>query len=104
MPAPRGGSRSRSTRVLPVATPMEMHRLSASRSIRRRLAERSLTGTPPAGAYGAAFVATPAGAHGFGQRYELPLPLELYLFGGAAGVAPSFFVSQLFVARAPPGR
>src|SRR5437870_3615088 len=26
----------------------------------------------------------PAGAHGFGQRYELPLPLGLYLFGGAA--------------------
>ena len=43
--------------------------------------------------------ATPAGAHGFGQRYELPLPLGLYLFGGAAAVALSFIVFGLFVRR-----
>jgi hypothetical protein len=41
--------------------------------------------------------ATPAGAHGFGQRYELPLPLSLYLFGAAAVVALSFVVFGLFV-------
>ena len=47
---------------------------------------------------------TPAGAHGFGQRYDLPLPLSLYLFGGAAAVVVSFVVVGLFVRRAPPGR
>jgi hypothetical protein len=47
-----------------------------------------------------AAAATPAAAHGFGQRYELPLPLGLYLFGGAAAVALSFVVFGLFVRRA----
>jgi hypothetical protein len=42
-------------------------------------------------------LATPASAHGFGQRYELPLPLELYLFGAAAAVALSFVLFGLFV-------
>ncbi len=42
---------------------------------------------------------TPACAHGFGQRYELPLPLGLYLFGAAAVVALSFVVFALFVRR-----
>ena len=31
-----------------------------------------------------AAASTPACAHGFVQRYELPLPLGLYLFGAAA--------------------
>jgi hypothetical protein len=55
----------------------------------------------PAGA--AAYVllrAPPASAHGFGQRYELPLPLSLYLFGGAAVVALSFLIFGLFLRRA----
>lgn len=43
----------------------------------------------------------PAGAHGFGQRYELPLPLTLYLYGAAAAVLLSFAVFGLFVRRAP---
>ena len=43
--------------------------------------------------------ATPASAHGFGQRYELPLPLALYLFGAAVVVALSFVVFGLFVRR-----
>ena len=43
--------------------------------------------------------ATPAVAHGFGQRYELPLPLSLYLFGAASAVALSFVVFGLFVRR-----
>ena len=42
---------------------------------------------------------TPASAHGFGQRYELPLPLSLYLFGAAVAVALSFVVFGLFVRR-----
>ncbi|MCL4766026.1 MAG: hypothetical protein KJZ80_07335 [Hyphomicrobiaceae bacterium] len=45
--------------------------------------------------------AGPANAHGFGQRYELPLPLSLYLFGAAAAVLLSFAVFGLFVRRAP---
>ena len=43
--------------------------------------------------------ATPASAHGFGQRYELPVPLPLYLIGAAAVVALSFVVFGLFVRR-----
>jgi hypothetical protein len=41
-----------------------------------------------------------ASAHGFGQRYELPLPLSLYLYGAAAVVVLSFAVFGLFVRRA----
>jgi hypothetical protein len=44
--------------------------------------------------------ATEASAHGFGERYELPVPLSLYLFGAAAAVALSFVVFGLFVRRA----
>ena len=31
-------------------------------------------------------LATPAGAHGFGERYELPVPLPLYLFTGLLAI------------------
>lgn len=48
--------------------------------------------------------ATPAGAHGFGQRYELPVPLSLYLLGAAAAVALSFAVFGLFVQHTPAAR
>src|SRR6516225_7078843 len=47
---------------------------------------------------------TPAGAHGFGKRYDLTLPLSLNLFAGAPAVVVSFVVVGLFVRRAPPGR
>ena len=40
--------------------------------------------------------------HGFGQRYDLPLPLSLYLVGTAAAIVFSFVVVGLFVRRAPP--
>jgi hypothetical protein len=43
--------------------------------------------------------ASPAAAHGFGQRYELPVPLSLYLFGAATAVALSFALFGLFVRR-----
>src|SRR5690606_21019033 len=52
----------------------------------------------------AAVAATPAAAHGFGERYELPLPLELYVYGAAALVALSFLAFGLFVRRAPAPR
>ena len=63
--------------------------------------------TRPVVALGAALVgfcvlAVPAGAHGFGQRYDLPLPLSFYLLGTAAAVILSFVVVGLF-ARHTPG-
>src|SRR5205809_373595 len=47
---------------------------------------------------------SPAAAHGFGQRYDLPLPLSLYLFGTAAAVVLSFVVVALFARHAPGAR
>ena len=41
--------------------------------------------------------APPAYAHGFGERYDLPLPLTYFVFAGAAAVAFSFVVVGLFV-------
>jgi len=41
-----------------------------------------------------------AHAHGFGQRYDLPLPLSLYLSGTAAAIVLSFVVVGVFVRRA----
>ena len=51
-------------------------------------------------AFGAAFAglcafAVPAGAHGFGQRYDLPLPLWYYLTGAGAVVALTFVIAVL---------
>src|SRR5260221_13197584 len=45
--------------------------------------------------------AVPAAAHGFGQRYDLPLPLSLYLFGTAAAVVLSFVIVGLFARHVP---
>ena len=36
-------------------------------------------------------------AHGFGERYDLPVPLDLYLGGSAIAVLLSFFVIAFFV-------
>ena len=43
----------------------------------------------------------PVYAHGFGERYNLPLPLWLYIYGGGATVALSFILIGLFVRIAP---
>ncbi|NIO38763.1 MAG: hypothetical protein GTO41_00310, partial [Burkholderiales bacterium] len=43
-----------------------------------------------------------ASAHAFAQRYDLPVPLGLYLFGAGATVALSFAVMAAFM-RASPG-
>jgi hypothetical protein len=50
-----------------------------------------------------AFAATPAQAHGFGQRYDLPIPLSFYVFGAGATVALSFVMAAMFLhtARLP---
>lgn len=45
------------------------------------------------------FSASPAAAHAFGQRYDLPLPLWLYTTGAGVTVALSFVVMALFLHR-----
>jgi hypothetical protein len=49
------------------------------------------------------FITSGAQAHGFGERYDLPIPLSFYLAGAAAAVVFSFLIAALFV-RARPGR
>jgi hypothetical protein len=44
---------------------------------------------------------TSADAHAFGQRYDLPVPLALYLLGAAAAVLLSFVVFAAFVRHTP---
>jgi hypothetical protein len=43
--------------------------------------------------------ASPALAHGFGQRYDLPIPLSFYVWGAGASVALSFVGFALFLRR-----
>ena len=45
----------------------------------------------------ATLTATPAQAHGFGERYDLPLPLSLFVIAGAAAVLLSFVVAAVFL-------
>jgi hypothetical protein len=68
---------------------------------------RSLAGWatfPLAAAAASVCLATPAAAHGFGQRYDLPIPLSFYLFGTAAAVVVTFVIVGLFVHEAPRAR
>jgi hypothetical protein len=51
----------------------------------------------------AAATAEPAQAHGFGQRYDLPVPLGLWIAGAAAAVAVSFIAIGLFMRWRPSG-
>src|SRR5438445_7486930 len=53
---------------------------------------------------GCCIIASPSAAHGFGQRYDLPLPLSFYLFGTAAAVVLSFVVVALFARHTPGAR
>ena len=46
---------------------------------------------------GAAVFAGPAQAHGFGERYDLPLPLSLFVIAGGVAVLLSFLVVTLFL-------
>ena len=52
----------------------------------------------------AILAAVPAQAHGFGQRYDLPLPFSLYLFGTAAAIVVSFLIVGLFTRGEQPPR
>jgi hypothetical protein len=45
----------------------------------------------------ATLAASHAGAHGFGQRFDLPLPLWLWLTGAGATIVLTFVVMALFV-------
>jgi len=40
--------------------------------------------------------ATVASAHGFGQRYDLPIPLSFYVWGAGATVVLSFVIVAVF--------
>ncbi len=42
-----------------------------------------------------------ASAHGFGEKYDLPLPLSLYVTGAGLAVALSFVIVAVFVRRTP---
>lgn len=44
-----------------------------------------------------AFLHNPMFAHAFGQTYNLPVPLWLFLFGGAAAVILSFVIATFFI-------
>ena len=53
---------------------------------------------------GAVYNAVPASAHAFGQRYDLPLPLWMFVSGAAAAVVLSFAVIAVFLRHKPaPG-
>src|SRR6266568_1143592 len=77
--------------------------LSPSRSILKRAGRRRTAAAlrALAAAVAAAGLATPASAHGFGQRYDLPIPLSFYLAGVAAAVVVSFLIVGLFVREVP---
>src|ERR1700730_12194158 len=47
-------------------------------------------------------ICTPAAAHGFGERYDLPLPLLLWIIGAASTVILSFLFIAIFL-RWNPG-
>lgn len=42
-------------------------------------------------------MSTPAGAHAFGERYELPVPVWLFIAGGAVTVTITFVLIALFM-------
>ena len=50
-----------------------------------------------AAAAGLALAVYPAAAHGFGERYDLPVPLNLYIIGAGAAVALSFVMLGAFM-------
>ena len=57
----------------------------------------------PGFAFAAAAIPALAQAHGFGQRYDLPIPLSLYIGGAAITVAISCAMLIFFVRAAPAG-
>lgn len=43
------------------------------------------------------WLASPAAAHGFGQRYDLPLPLGLWVLGAGAAIVLTFAITALYL-------
>src|SRR5262245_7499420 len=102
------GSRRALWRVPPPKCALRPARLGASRSIcippersRKRCLRISkfILSNITVGALAVASLlkASPGAAHGFGQRYDLPLPLSFYLVGAAGAVVASFIIVGLFV-------
>lgn len=79
-------------------------RWSASRCGRAEWPAAQCAAILPLALAAVCLAATPAAAHGFGQRYELPVPLTLYLYGAAAAVLLSFAIFGLFVRHTPAPR
>src|SRR5579864_5278378 len=77
-------------------------RVSKDARLWRRRHKKSVV--PAAALAACSILAAPAAAHGFGQRYDLPLPLSFYLFGTAGAVILSFVVVALFSRHAPGTR
>jgi hypothetical protein len=72
--------------------------LSLSRSIHASQCRRATTARLiSVAAVGLSAFGTPAWAHGFGQRYDLPLPLSLYVTGACAAIVVTFLIVGLFV-------
>ena len=78
--------------------------------MRRRQTDRGADRTPAvpwssglAALLLAACVPSPLHAHGFGQRYDLPIPLWLYLLGAGATVGLSFLVVGALMRAHAPG-
>ena len=67
------------------------------------LMKRALLGVA-LGLVAAALMPATAYAHGFGERYDLPVPLWLYVTGAGAAVALSFVVIGIFLRGEPEGR
>jgi hypothetical protein len=66
----------------------------------RRRAARRTHNWLAAAALGATLAdSVPAAAHGLGQRYELPVPLGVYLVGAGVAVALSFMLMAWFMGR-----
>ena len=61
--------------------------------------KRTLARLVPAAllAAAAALAARPVYAHGFGERYDLPIPLGYFVIGAGAAVALSFIVVGMFL-------
>jgi hypothetical protein len=66
-------------------------RSARSERTRRWVLAIPLLATPP----------TAALAHGFGERFDLPLPLPLWVTGAAATILVTFVLTSLFVRAAP---
>ena len=69
------------------------------RAKKRPMSSSTAAAWNPVGVVGALLLGWPGAvaAHGFGQRYDLPVPLWLYVVGAAAAVAFSFVVVGVFV-------